>query len=105
MYDRGQTGGPTLPWRYTRMVRATQRHIAILFLILMTITQSTLATHAVSPGPKAQSLSLTPRAAANSSLLECLEVAPPVLSPSGGCQQTLMEYTFAYSYGQPFVGT
>lgn len=105
MYFQGQTGGPTLAWRYTWMAQANQRRIAILFLILMTITHSTLASHAVSLRPGAQSLSLTPRAAANSSLLECLEVAPPVLSPSGGCQQTLMEYTFAYSYGQPFVGT
>jgi hypothetical protein len=104
MYNQGQTGGPTLAWRYTRMAQANQQHIAILFLILMTITHSTLALHAISPEPIAPSLSLTPRAAADSSLLECLEVAPPVLSPNG-CQQNLMAYTFAYSYGQPFVGT
>ncbi|KKA28605.1 hypothetical protein TD95_003948 [Thielaviopsis punctulata] len=61
--------------------------------------------------------------AADSNLLQCYEVAPPVSGPSGAviypesssfpthplpssaCQSTLMEYTFAYSYGKPFVGT
>lgn len=47
--------------------------------------------------------SLTSRAAGNSSLLECLQVAAPV-SSSNGCQQTLMVHTFAWSYGQPFKG-
>lgn len=39
-----------------------------------------------------------------SSLLECLQVGPPILSSAGGCQQTLMSHVFASSYGQPFVG-
>lgn len=59
---------------------------------------------------------------AASDLLQCYQVAPPVLGPSGpvyypegsspeaqqipssACQSTLMEYSFAYSYGKPFVG-
>lgn len=41
----------------------------------------------------------------NGSLLEVLEVAPPVESVTGAaCQETLMVYSFANSYGQPFVG-
>lgn len=40
-----------------------------------------------------------------SSLLECLQVALPIAIPSAACQQTLMVHTFAFSYGQPFVGT
>ncbi|KAF2622289.1 hypothetical protein BU25DRAFT_425873 [Macroventuria anomochaeta] len=38
-----------------------------------------------------------------SSLLECLQVAPPIAISSAACQQTLMVYTFAFSYGQPFI--
>ncbi|KAH3904981.1 hypothetical protein HBI56_218300 [Parastagonospora nodorum] len=105
MYNHEQNGGPTTQaWRCTRMGQKSLRPIAILFLILMTITQSTLAFHKVVSRSNGHSSSLTARAADNSSLLECLEVAPPILSPSGGCQQTLMVYTFALSYGQPFVG-
>lgn len=41
----------------------------------------------------------------NGSLLEVLEVAPPVESVTdAACQETLMVYSFANSYGQPFVG-
>ncbi|KAI1848434.1 hypothetical protein JX265_008784 [Neoarthrinium moseri] len=41
--------------------------------------------------------------------LECFQVAEPVLTPSSGygeeaCTVTLMEHTFANSYGSPFVG-
>ena len=43
---------------------------------------------------------------------DIFQVYPPVLTPSGssnkyGCVYTkvLMEHNFAYSYGQPFVGT
>jgi len=38
------------------------------------------------------------------SLLECLQVGPPILSSAGGCQQNLMSHVFASSYGQPFIG-
>jgi hypothetical protein len=38
-------------------------------------------------------------------LLECLQVAPPIAIPSAACQQTLMVHAFAFSYGQPFIGT
>lgn len=40
-----------------------------------------------------------------SSPLECLQVAPPIAVASAACQQTLMVYTFAFAYGQPFIGT
>lgn len=41
----------------------------------------------------------------SASLLEVLEVDPPVLAPTqSACQQTLMVHVFAYSYGDPFVG-
>lgn len=42
----------------------------------------------------------------NGSVLEIFQVYPPVLTPSNAtCKQTLMAHTFAYSYGQPYVGT
>jgi hypothetical protein len=104
MYRRGQTSWPKLARQYTKMELAKQHHITILFLILMTISHSTLAFHAVSSRSSALLSSLSSRALDNSSLLDCLQVAPPVLSPDGECQQTLMVHTFAYSYGQPFVG-
>lgn len=61
-------------------------------------------------------------AAANSSLLQDFQVAPPVrfvadeantnsTTPSGApteaatCEQLLVEYSFGNSYGVPFVGT
>ena len=38
-------------------------------------------------------------------LLECVQLAPPVaLPPKKDCQQVLMSYSFANSYGAPFVG-
>lgn len=39
-----------------------------------------------------------------SSPLECLQVAHPIAIPLSACQQTLMVHTFAFSYGQPFIG-
>ncbi|KAF2266670.1 hypothetical protein CC78DRAFT_458814 [Lojkania enalia] len=40
-----------------------------------------------------------------SPLLNCIQVSPPVLSPSKPSQtQTLMVHTFGWSYGKPFVG-
>jgi hypothetical protein len=91
-------------WRYTRTEQLTLRSITALFLILMTILPSTFALLALSPRPNGQPSPLTGRAADNSSLLECLQVAPPVLGSTAGCQQTLMVYTFGSSYGQPFIG-
>ncbi|OAK99739.1 hypothetical protein IQ06DRAFT_223242 [Phaeosphaeriaceae sp. SRC1lsM3a] len=81
------------------------RYTTVLFLILMTISHSTLASHAVLLQSNAHISSSSTRAAAdNSSLLQCLQVAPPVLSSAGDCQSILMVHTFAYSYGQPFIG-
>ncbi|KAF1922037.1 peptide N-acetyl-beta-D-glucosaminyl asparaginase amidase A-domain-containing protein [Ampelomyces quisqualis] len=75
-----------------------------LLLILMTISHSALAFHSVTSSWTAQSQPLLGRAVDNSSLLRCLQVTPPVLRPDNLCQQTLMVHTFAFSYGQPFVG-
>lgn len=104
MCKSGLKGGLDLSWRYTRMGLVKQRFITVLFLTLMTITHSTLASHAVLLRSDAHVPSLSSRAADNSSLLQCLQVASPVFSPASGCQTTLMVHTFAYSYGQPFVG-
>jgi len=104
MYTHEQNGWPTQAWYSTRMGQKRLQPIAILFLILMTITQSTPAFRDITSRSNSRFPSVTARATDNSSLLQCLEVAPPILSPGGGCQQTLMVYTFALSYGQPFVG-
>jgi hypothetical protein len=91
-------------------LRAALNHgrsrLITLLLILMTLSQSTSALLTTSPFAQyhPQTVSLRNRATNESSLLECFEVAPPVLSPADACQQTLMVHTFAYSYGQPFVG-
>lgn len=68
-----------------------------LLVILITMPSSSASS-------VAQFSSLTSRSADDSSLLDCLQVAAPVFSPTGGCQQTLMIHTFAQSYGEPFVG-
>jgi len=64
----------------------------------------------------------TSSAAASPTVLECFQVAPPVLTPQGltdsdgskvlssagaseeSCTVLLMEHSFAYSYGLPFIG-
>ncbi|EFQ89378.1 hypothetical protein PTT_14360 [Pyrenophora teres f. teres 0-1] len=78
--------------------------VATLFLMLITLFQCTSASPTTPPQPHVQTQLLGRRATNESSLLQCLQVAPPVLSPAGGCHETLMEYTFARSYGQPFIG-
>lgn len=75
-----------------------------MFLMLITLSQSTSVLLPASTEPHAQVLSLKDGASNESSLLECLQVVPPVLSPIGGCEAIIMEHTFAFSYGQPFVG-
>jgi hypothetical protein len=76
-------------------------HLLTLLLMLISLSQSTSAF--LTTPPHVHTPSLRTRATNQSSPLECLQVAPPVLSP-GRCQQTLMVHTFAASYGQPFVG-
>jgi hypothetical protein len=46
----------------------------------------------------------TSSAAASPTVLECFQVAPPVLTPKTDCSQVLMVHSFAFSYGMPFVG-
>lgn len=78
----------------------------ICFLLILILSQPTLArltsqqSDLLPLGP-----SLSSRAPNQSTpLLQCLQVSPPVLSPKTSCKSTLMVHTFAYSYGQPFVG-
>jgi hypothetical protein len=103
-------------WRNERMANA-KRHLLTpvagsgkrmpfisIFLMLIAFSHVSLALLTTPLEKISQIQALSKRAANDSSLLECLQVAPPVLSPAGGCQQTLMVHTFAYSYGQPFIG-
>ncbi|KAB5577673.1 peptide N-acetyl-beta-D-glucosaminyl asparaginase amidase A-domain-containing protein [Coniochaeta sp. 2T2.1] len=77
------------------------------------------------PVARRQSSYTTSSAAASPTVLECFQVAPPVLTPKGAtesdglevfmdagnsasgevCTQLLMEHSFANSYGQPFIGS
>lgn len=104
MYRHGLKRGSHPAWCYEQVGQVFRRHITVLFLILMTMSHSTLALDSVTSPSAAQTQSLSNSATNKSSLLECLQVAAPVLNPDDGCQQTLMVHTFAFSYGQPFVG-
>lgn len=85
-------------------------------------------TLAVEPLPAARRQASTSSAAAAPTVLECFQVAPPVLTPHGAsyqaaqsdgsevflstgnsasgeaCTVLLMEHSFAWSYGMPFIG-
>ncbi|KAH7084800.1 peptide N-acetyl-beta-D-glucosaminyl asparaginase amidase A-domain-containing protein [Paraphoma chrysanthemicola] len=74
-----------------------------LSLMLIAISQSTLAALLAPPRNLLHTPTLSNLAANESSVLECLQVAAPVPIPAGSCQQVLMVHTFAFSYGQPFV--
>lgn len=81
--------------------------VITFFLILITLPCSALASFtSQQPDLLALSPALSNRAPnESSSLLECFQVAAPVLSPAKpSCQQTLMVHTFGWSYGIPFVG-
>lgn len=76
----------------------------------------------VEPPPVAKrQASPTSPAAASPTVLECFQVAPPVLTPDGAtdsdgshstggsaakesCTVLLMKHSFGYSYGMPFIG-
>jgi hypothetical protein len=89
----------------TRIADSGRRSpLLTIILMLITISTSTLAVFATPTRALSHTQSLARRASNDSSLLECLQVTPPILSPVGSCQQTLMVHTFAASYGQPFVG-
>jgi hypothetical protein len=79
-------------------------HLISFFLMVTTLSQSTFALLTTPPQPHILTPALQSNVWNDSSLLQCLQVASPVLSPLGGCQQTLMVHTFAYSYGNPFIG-
>ncbi|KAH9876051.1 hypothetical protein J1614_003930 [Plenodomus biglobosus] len=88
-------------------VAATKGSFQSLSILLMLITFAQITVAALITPASFRDLSVKPLSswsANDASPLECLQVAPPVLSPTGGCQQTLMIHTFASSYGQPFVG-
>ncbi|KAF9693572.1 hypothetical protein EKO04_008494 [Ascochyta lentis] len=72
--------------------------------MLITVPRVTLALLITPPQLLHQSPVLNSPANNESPLLECLQVAPPLAIPSATCQQTLMVHTFAFSYGQPFLG-
>jgi hypothetical protein len=78
--------------------------LSSICLVLITITFATFSLLSTPPQLSVQSSALN-RFANNEFLLECLQVTPPVAVPPTACRQTLMVHTFAFSYGQPFVGT
>lgn len=100
-------------WHYGGLIDTNKRkwlgraapklHLIIMSLMLITICQSTPVVLAALTEPPFHTLSLKDDASNGSSLLQCLQVTPPVFSPPSECRQTLMEHTFARSYGQPFV--
>ncbi len=117
MYDQEQGSNAMLAWRNERLGKirrgkpptrgASNRglpSLVMLSVMLITIFHPTFAFLTPAPRLPVQSHSLTSRATNDSSPLECLQVAPPILSSPAQCQQTLMVHTFAYSYGQPFIG-
>ncbi|OCK81792.1 hypothetical protein K432DRAFT_294695 [Lepidopterella palustris CBS 459.81] len=83
------------------------RPLLCSILILIPLTCSVLAYLTARGQPDLPSFkSLASRALdQSSSFLDVFQVSPPVLSPAeSGCAQTLMVHSFAFSYGQPFVG-
>jgi hypothetical protein len=81
----------------------TLLHFFTLCLMLITISRAS-SVFITPPQFLVQSSTLN-NPTNESSLLECLQVAPPIAIPSAACQQTLMVHKFAFSYGQPFIGT
>ncbi|CBX92267.1 predicted protein [Plenodomus lingam JN3] len=77
-------------------------HFLTILLMLIPLAHTTVASHIAQRDFDSHMDPWSSLDANDSSPLECLQVAPPVLSPAGGCQQTLMIHTFAQSYGQPF---
>lgn len=73
--------------------------------MLITIPRVTFALLITPPHLLLQSPAINSVANNESPPLECLQVAPPIAISSAACQQTLMIHTFAFSYGQPFIGT
>ncbi|KAF2204742.1 hypothetical protein GQ43DRAFT_121191 [Delitschia confertaspora ATCC 74209] len=78
------------------------------FLLLITLPQSVFGYLPIQQQPKSfvPKPFLSSRASnQSSSLLDVIQVSQPVLSPENAtCKQVLMEHSFAYSYGKPFVG-
>lgn len=79
-------------------------HIISLLLMLIMLSQTTFASLTTPSDLHTLGHSFSSRATNETAPLECVQVASPVQSPTGACQQTLMIHTFAYSYGQPFIG-
>jgi hypothetical protein len=94
------------PWEPFRRTIWKWRMLKLIDICLMLILfpQSTLA---ISRDPAQVPIKhhfLNSHLADGPSLLQCLQVAPPVAIPTQSCQKVLMVHTFAYSYGHPFVG-
>lgn len=117
MYDQEQESNRKLTRRVGRLAKLAMRESSVrgvfskgglnfvsLFLMLITVFHPTSALLTTPPQSLVQRQSLSNHATNDSGPLECLQVAPPILSPAAGCKQTLMVHTFAFSYGQPFIG-
>lgn len=131
MPDGLQASSPSSPtWRLNRSFRIVTAALTIVFFAILSLdyshrTGSSIALEAATVA--ARDAELYVRAAA-ASLLEVFQVYPPVLTVTPGgvleitdgssnatvdiidnkrpsCQQTLVVHSFAYSYGDPFVGS
>ncbi|KAJ4994283.1 peptide-n4-(n-acetyl-beta-glucosaminyl)asparagine amidase a [Stagonosporopsis vannaccii] len=82
------------------------RLLQVLTICLMLISVPHVASALLITPPQLLLQSPASSTPANNecTLLECLQVAHPIAISSAACQQTLMTHTFAFSYGQPFVG-
>ncbi|KAH6639460.1 peptide N-acetyl-beta-D-glucosaminyl asparaginase amidase A-domain-containing protein [Boeremia exigua] len=80
------------------------RQLLFMCLMLIAVPHFTSAVLVAPPQLLFQSPASNISTNVESSPLECLQVAPPIAIPSAACQQTLMVHTFAFSYGQPFIG-
>ena len=89
-----------------RVDRGRLATLAILLLLLVSVCQSI----AIPSEASLIDADVTPRsvAAADAPLLRVIEVDPPVrfeqVPGSAPCQETLVTYSFANSYGKPYVG-
>jgi hypothetical protein len=117
MYDHHSGTKQVLAWQAEYREPAKRQHkdgrivvldrrwpLISLFLMLIAISLSTLAVLLALPRNFPYTPSISKRAANESSLLECFQVAAPIPNPARHCQQVLMVHTFALSYGQLFVG-
>lgn len=97
-----ELGGRNSPQRSTYSGRLLQ--VLTICLMLISVPHVTFALLITPPQSLLQSPASSTPANNEYSLLDCLQVVHPIAISSAACQQTLMVHTFAFSYGQPFVG-